>query len=549
MGDEIYIKIKRDGCMPSAEIIATELCTMPATGRTSFFPVLLCTHSNLYAQRVVAQAKLEIGQIGDIYEQEADRMADAVMRMPVPVSLCPKEQLLHDRKLPNQGLEVASGLEARINHLRGSGLPLPEPVRAFFEPRFGYDFSQVRIHTDAQAAELARALNARAFTVGQDVVFGAGQYALGTTEGMRLLAHELTHVVQQTDAGIVDGHRHRLIQRTIGDGHDLRSPRFAGDPVLEACYDNQRILRNRKKEGKPLLKGPAVQKIQEALIDAGFPLPKYGADSKFGDETEIAVKRFQRSCGLTGKQVDGKIGPITVGLFDKRLGGLPKEWSKRLKEGLTKLHAANVAFAHDITGRTWKYDNRYWERLPDQAYVSYKPKGIRPYEAVEKLFQNLDRWEFDCMMFSEIAWLYAYQYTLTEAKFNAKFHNLILRQHETEGIRGVEQNSEFLDPPFFNSIWDDAPEGSKVMWSNRSLAVKKTFWENEAAIKSFKGENRKDDRYDAHPLGKNLSEEQVKRALAEHARGDFPRAGSEAEKKSYVRKKIYRHKMYILMHP
>ena len=87
------------------------------------------------------------------------------------------------------------------------------------------------------------------------------------------------------------------------------------------------------------------------------------------------------------------------------------------------------------------------------------------------------------------------------------------------------------------------------MWSNRSLAVKKTFWENEAAIKSFKGENRKDDRYDAHPLGKNLSEEQVKRALAEHARGDFPRAGSEVEKKSYVRKKIYRHKMYILMHP
>ena len=109
MRDEIYKKIKRDGGMPSAESIATEFSAMPAAGRTSFFPVLQRTHSNRYAQRVVAQAKLEMGQIDDVYEQEADRMADVVMRMPIPVSLCPKEQLLHDMKPPNQGLEVASG--------------------------------------------------------------------------------------------------------------------------------------------------------------------------------------------------------------------------------------------------------------------------------------------------------------------------------------------------------------------------------------------------------------------------------------------------------
>lgn len=70
-------------------------------------------------------------------------------------------------------------------------------MRHYFEPRFGYDFSQVRVHTDAKAAESARAVNALAFTVGRDVAFGAGQYAPGTTEGKRLLAHELTHVVQQ----------------------------------------------------------------------------------------------------------------------------------------------------------------------------------------------------------------------------------------------------------------------------------------------------------------------------------------------------------------
>jgi hypothetical protein len=81
--------------------------------------------------------------------------------------------------------------------LRSPGQPLDAATRAFFEPRFGYDFSQVRVHTDAKAAESARAINALAYTVGRDVVFGAGQYAPGMSGGRKLLAHELTHVVQQ----------------------------------------------------------------------------------------------------------------------------------------------------------------------------------------------------------------------------------------------------------------------------------------------------------------------------------------------------------------
>jgi len=93
--------------------------------------------------------------------------------------------------------EVPNDLESQINAIHGGGQPLAESERAYFEPRFGADFSQVRLHTDSQAAESARAVNARAFTVGQDVVFGAGQYAQGAREGRRLMAHELTHVVQQ----------------------------------------------------------------------------------------------------------------------------------------------------------------------------------------------------------------------------------------------------------------------------------------------------------------------------------------------------------------
>src|SRR5712691_7910193 len=82
--------------------------------------------------------------------------------------------------------------------LSSPGQSLDAGTRAFMEPRFGHDFSQVRVHTDARAAESARAVNALAYAVGHDVVFGTGQYTPGTSEGQRLLAHELTHVVQQS---------------------------------------------------------------------------------------------------------------------------------------------------------------------------------------------------------------------------------------------------------------------------------------------------------------------------------------------------------------
>jgi hypothetical protein len=94
--------------------------------------------------------------------------------------------------------ESNPNLEFNIQSLKGGGQPLSENDRTFFEPRFGIDFSQVRMHTDTRAAESARAVNARAFTAGRDVVFGAGKYAPGTSEGRKLMAHEFTHVIQQT---------------------------------------------------------------------------------------------------------------------------------------------------------------------------------------------------------------------------------------------------------------------------------------------------------------------------------------------------------------
>ncbi|HSN05088.1 MAG TPA: DUF4157 domain-containing protein [Nitrospira sp.] len=96
---------------------------------------------------------------------------------------------------------VGTGTDPAIpeNFLQGlgSGQPLDAATRAFFEPRFGRDFGAVRVHTDAQASEAARSVSARAFTVGRQLVFGKGEYSPASTEGKRLLAHELTHTAQQ----------------------------------------------------------------------------------------------------------------------------------------------------------------------------------------------------------------------------------------------------------------------------------------------------------------------------------------------------------------
>jgi hypothetical protein len=91
--------------------------------------------------------------------------------------------------------------------LRSPGQPLDQKARAFLEPRLGYDFSQVRVHTDATAAASALGVHALAYTVGRDVVFGSGQYSPHTSAGRRLLAHELTHTIQQAAGGIRAGDR------------------------------------------------------------------------------------------------------------------------------------------------------------------------------------------------------------------------------------------------------------------------------------------------------------------------------------------------------
>ncbi len=296
--------------MPSIEKIIIKFNAKYDTRNTTFVLKTRHIYNNRYAQKMVVQAKMEIGQVEDACEQEADTVAAEIMQISEP-RISRIKELFQIKKSPIKGLELSRDLEARINSILGGGQPLPESFRTFFESLLGYDLSQVRIHIDARGAELARALNARAFTVKQDVVFGAGQYAPWTLAGQDLLAHELVHVIQQTrDCNTLD-ERTKYIQCSNGG---LMSPRFANDLVLQSVYRGQRLLRKGDK-------GPAVQKIQQALMDLGFPLPRFGADSDFGNETASSVMNYQRANGLA---VDGIVGPITIKSLDAKFSSTPQ---------------------------------------------------------------------------------------------------------------------------------------------------------------------------------------------------------------------------------
>jgi hypothetical protein len=158
------------------------------------------------------QAQLTINQPGDRYEREADQVAEMVLRMPEPgVQRQPLEEEEEELQMKEAGPSPVPATAPPIvqSVIRTPGHPLDVGTRASMEPRFGADFGSVRVHTDAQAAESAQAINARAYTVGRDVVFGAGQYAPGTGAGRRLLAHELAHVVQQENSSV------RTVQRDL----------------------------------------------------------------------------------------------------------------------------------------------------------------------------------------------------------------------------------------------------------------------------------------------------------------------------------------------
>lgn len=166
------------------------------------------------------QPKLMINSPGDRYEQEADAMAGQVMHMhgqQTPLSTgvigpsvqrkcaaCEEEE----KKKPvmrkaignvGGGMQASPAMTSSLAASRGGGAALPGETKSFMESAFSADFSKVRVHTDSQASAMSKGIQAKAFTVGQDIYFNSGQYNPQSTSGKHLLAHELTHTLQQGD--------------------------------------------------------------------------------------------------------------------------------------------------------------------------------------------------------------------------------------------------------------------------------------------------------------------------------------------------------------
>ena len=227
------------------------------------------------------------------------------------------------------GLEAPPILE---DVLGTPGQPLAESARRILEPRFGQDFSHVRVHDDSKAAESAASVNAHAYTVGNHIVFGSGKYAPGTADGNHLLAHELTHTIQQGAASTTAAQRWAgnqagtsLLQRQSEDGpgqEHLQSPRFASSAKLERCFENK----DRLGENDP--DTDAVTRIQQALLDLStvtrqiYDLGPTGADGRYGPKTAAAIRKFKTDQNLGSTQF-GDVGPGTMHRLDQLFAGSP----------------------------------------------------------------------------------------------------------------------------------------------------------------------------------------------------------------------------------
>ncbi|MGI5154097.1 eCIS core domain-containing protein [Microbispora sp. CA-102843] len=180
------------------------------------------SYGNQHVQRAVIQAKLVVGPPRDRYEREADRVAQAVVRGTTRPGMVGAQSVggpSSNAPVRAAGGSVAPGLQQDIQQARGHGQSLPEHVRVPMEQALGVDFTDVRLHTDSEADHLSRSLGARAFTSGRDIFLRRGQTDLTGPAGRELIAHELTHVVQQGSGGAGEG----VIQRWYTDEDPRRA--------------------------------------------------------------------------------------------------------------------------------------------------------------------------------------------------------------------------------------------------------------------------------------------------------------------------------------
>jgi hypothetical protein len=267
-------------------------------------------------KKLLPQTKFPINQQGDIYEQEADRIADQVMVTAGYSGESGARPLI--QRFSRQANGQADSARADVNEaLVSPGRPLEPALLHEMEQRFGHDFSQVRVHTDEKAAAATSRVNAVAYTVGRNVVFGAGRYSPTTSDGKRLLAHELTHVVQQTARR---AHSCPGLQRKEATGLSTKVVAHG------ASADAVKIAQARMNEILGSLKDPSAGELKGATVELHI-IPQ---DKKLTDLPEFASLKGTKT--FDGRSYDELRGVGATKVGDKITYAIAEEQLVPVKE-------------------------------------------------------------------------------------------------------------------------------------------------------------------------------------------------------------------------
>jgi hypothetical protein len=364
----------------------------PATGPPARMPVPV----RQVLQSPRPQPKLTVSRPGDASEREADQVADHVMRRPGAGPGCVtdvpageradgpptggeiRRKNTGPRRTSSEGLgpdgTVPEALTARLAALSDGGQPLPSAVRSFFEPRFGRDLGDVRLHTDPAAGELARSLDARAFTLGSSIVFGPGEYAPGNAAGRHLIAHELTHVLQQANHASSGARSGGAIAREP-DRPGLRQP-----GLVYQLQPATGILAADTTLARPTIQRDDTAPLTwEERIDratwTGFTAWFYAANEEAGDVTVRAqlISNWLHSPyqhrlriyieGVTDVQNVILLGidALSDGRDALRLTADPHGLAERLEERIAGLHEVNEAWTAVIASGILELMARFGE--------------------------------------------------------------------------------------------------------------------------------------------------------------------------------------------
>lgn len=401
------------------------------------------------------QRKLAIGSSSDPLELEADRVADRVMAVPehANISVAP----LRIQRYVGSVEDAAGAAPASVDRvLAVAGRPLEPALRHDMGQRFGHDFSKVRVHSSTDAEQSARDVNAKAYTVGNNIVFGAGQFAPGTQEGRRLIAHELTHVVQQQNVTShpVSGFGSEGVGMAATQMNHNSGSKVAA--ISSALSQPINVLQRMVKVDKPsdLIDNPTgkglVQTNAQTVQGYLQTLCSGGA---------VAVSKV----GVVGLMADFCPKPMPAG-FMGPLAPSPADKSKE-PTGCGCL----CDLVNSVNDYTIVIDDKDWPHTLGRVVTTPSPNSPKLWGAatVSGKVKEIDPWLVLGHEFCGHAWLAELGLPDTNATRGEGGHQeTVGRENELRKEHGIEARGSFKDPFCGESFWRLKAGPGPVEWSS-----------------------------------------------------------------------------------